>query len=95
MIRTVSLIAVFLSVGCARDGASDFATYSCANGPDLAVAYGEEAATVTLGTGKSQTLPKADDGVYAKDGIVFQTTGFRTARYTTPSTSFHCDQMQG
>ncbi len=71
-------------------------TFTCPNGPDIAVTYSEAGALVTFGDGRSELLPPTEtEGVYAKPGMVWSSEGFRTARLTDGPSSYACDQMAG
>ncbi len=71
-------------------------TYTCPNGPDLAITYSEAGALITFGDGRSELLPPTDkEEVYAKPGMVWASEGFRTARLTDGQSSYACDQMAG
>ena len=73
------------------------ATYTCPNGPDLVVTYSEDTARIVFPTGRVETLPRAEEGreLYAKPGLVWDATQFRTARLTDNESSLSCDQMAG
>ena len=73
------------------------ATYTCPNGPDLVVTYSEDTATIVFPTGRVETLPRVEEGreLYAKPGLVWDATQFRTARLTDDQSSLSCDQMAG
>ncbi|MEM6610578.1 MAG: hypothetical protein AAF689_18620 [Pseudomonadota bacterium] len=74
----------------------DLATYTCPNGPNIAVTYSEEGARLLLTGGRVEELPPTEtENIYAKPGIVWNAAGFRTARLTDGDKSFQCDQMAG
>ena len=67
-------------------------TFFCVGGPDLAVTYTEDSATLLLNDGRQFALPQVEEGVYARPGTVWQEVDFRTARFTDGQRSFNCDQ---
>lgn len=89
------LPAVALLAAC-NDSPSGSETYTCPNGPDLAVSYSEEGARILFPDGRVEVLPPTEfEETYAKPGIVWQSAGFRTARLTDGDRSYACDQMAG
>jgi len=91
----ILLPALALLVAC-NDGPSGSETYTCPNGPDLAVTYSDEGARILFPDGRVEVLPPTEtEETYAKPGIVWQAAGFRTARLTDGERSFACDQMGG
>ncbi len=71
-------------------------TYTCPNGPSLAVTYSEAGAILTFANGRTELLPPTDKpDIYAKPGVVWDAAAFRTARLTDGQSSFLCDQMAG
>ena len=73
---------------------TEVATFACPNGPDLAVTYSGDSATIALNDGRTEILPRVTEGeeVYAKPGMVWQETSFRSARLTDGQRSYACDQ---
>ncbi|NNE88638.1 MAG: hypothetical protein HKN27_11225 [Silicimonas sp.] len=89
------VIASALIAGLAAcSGGSKTATFSCPNGPEIAVTYADDTATVTFFGGRTETLPRFEPGkeTYAKPGMVWSETGFRTGRLTDGTSSYSCDQ---
>ncbi len=71
-------------------------TYTCPNGPALAVTYSEAGANITFASGRSELLPPTEKtDVYAKPGMVWDAAAFRSARLTDGPSSYRCDQMAG
>ncbi len=93
--RLAIAIALLLGLAaCGGSGNQKFATFACPNGPDIAVSYADDSATLLINDGRRFTLP-ADptrDGVYAIPGVAWQETSFRTGRLTDGPRSFTCDQ---
>lgn len=88
--KTLALMGVLvLLAACSRNQTE---TFFCVGGPDLAVSYTDESATLLLNDGRQFTLPKVEEGVYALPGTVWQEVDFRTARLTDGQRSFGCDQ---
>lgn len=88
------LLAVTLLLGLGACGGPKTETFVCINGPDLAVTYDDESATVTFANGRTELLPRdpSRDGVYAKPGVAWHDTAFRSGRLTDGSSSYSCDQ---
>lgn len=88
--RSLVLIgALVVLAACSRNETD---TFFCVGGPDLAVNYQEDSATILLNDGRQFTLPEVEEGLYAQPGIVWQEVDFRTARLTDGQRSFNCDQ---
>lgn len=81
--------SLILLAACGRN---ETATFFCTGGPDLAVNYTDESATIALNDGRQFTLPKVEEGLYAQPGTVWQEVAFRTGRLTDGQRSFNCDQ---
>ena len=76
----------------------DAATFACPNGPSLVVGYTETDARIVFPDGRVEVLPKVegdDPNLWAKPGVVWDLTQFRTARLTDGQRSYNCDQMAG
>ena len=89
------LLAIFpLLALAACGGGSDTATFSCLNGPEIAVTSTDAFATVTFSDGRVETAPSdpARAGVYAKPGFSWSETAFRTGRLNMGTRSYSCDQ---
>lgn len=87
--------ALMLLAACGGEQ-SDFSTYTCPNGPNLAVTTTETSVRITFPGGRVEELPATETaGVFAKPGVVFDTRGFRDARLTDGDQSFACNQMAG
>ena len=74
------------------------ATFACPNGPSLIVEYSGDEARVIFPGGRVEVLPKVegdDPSLWAKPGLVWNLTQFRTARLTDGQQSYNCDQMAG
>jgi hypothetical protein len=92
-IFTISALTLLAACGESRERA---ATFTCPNGPDIAVLYSDEGARLLFAGGRVEELPPTEtEGIYAKPGIVWNAAGFRTARLTDGPKSFQCDQMAG
>ncbi len=87
-------VLILLSLaGLTACGDTKTETFFCANGPEFAVTYGDDFVTLTMGDGRVMTLPATDDpDTYAKDGVVWQDTEFRTGRLTDGPKGYNCDQ---
>jgi hypothetical protein len=95
MTRILAPLALLLLCACAGER-SNFATYTCPNGPSLAVTTTDSSARIAFPSGRVEELAATEtSGVYAKPGIVFDTRGFRDARLTDGDQSFACNQMAG
>lgn len=71
-------------------------TYTCANGPNLAVTYADDQATIAFPDGRVEVLDATDKpDIYAKPGMVWNSAAFRTARLDDEGKSLLCDQMEG
>lgn len=71
-------------------------TYTCPNGPSLAVTYSDAGANITFASGRTELLPPTDrEDVYAKPGLVWNARAFRSARLDDGQSSYLCDQMAG
>lgn len=89
------LPALTLMAACGTEQ-SDLATYTCPNGPSLAVTTTEDAARIVFPGGRIEDLAATPTtGVFSRPGVVFDTRGFRTARLTDGEQSFACNQMAG
>ena len=89
--------ALFLcgALGACSEILSPAEVYTCPNGPDLQVQYSDEGAEILFDDGTTQLLPPAGDEqprVYAKPGFLWE-TGFRSARLTDDTSSYHCDLL--
>lgn len=93
--RTFLLIAAMAALAaCGMQSKRE--TYTCANGPTLAVVYDNDAATIAFPDGRVEVLPATDKpDIYAKPGIVWNAAAFRNARLDDGGTSLLCDQMEG
>lgn len=83
-----------LTALAACSGGPKTATFSCPNGPEIAVTYADATATITFANGRSEVLPQdaSSETLYAKPGMVWSETGFRTGRLTDGQRSYNCDQ---
>lgn len=94
--RPFLILPVLVSISACGAGESDLATFTCPNGPDIAVTYTDEAARLVLPGGRVETLPATEsEDVYARPGVVWNVAGFRSARLTDGEKSYQCDQMAG
>ena len=91
--RAATAIALLMGLA-ACGGGSKTATFSCPNGPEIAVTYLEDTATITFANGRSEVLPQdaSRETIYARPGMVWSETGFRTGRLTDGQRSYSCDQ---
>ncbi len=91
------LSALALLTACGdKDSRKGAATYTCPNGPDLAVYYVDGIARLYLPGGRIEELQPTDrENVFARPGIVWDAVGFRTGRLTDGEMSYQCDQMAG
>lgn len=95
MKRLLTFPALLILAACSGER-SEFATYTCPNGPNLIVTSTEQTARITFAGGRVEELQATEtSGIYAKPGVVFDTRVFRTARLTDGEQSFSCDQMAG
>lgn len=93
--RTVLLLSALLAFA-ACGGQSKRATFTCPNGPTLAVVYTEDGATIAFPDGRVELLPPTDTpDVYAKPGLAWNAATFRTARLDDGDKSYNCDQLGG
>lgn len=71
-------------------------TYTCPNGPNLAVVYSGDGATLSFSSGRVEVLPATEkEDVYARPGIAWNASDFRRARLDDEGKSYLCDQMAG
>ncbi|MEO9825785.1 MAG: hypothetical protein ABJF50_15325 [Paracoccaceae bacterium] len=70
------------------------ATFSCTRGPEIAIVYSDDTAILTFADGRTEVLPSDPNrpGFYAKSGLVWSETAFRTGRLTNATSSYSCDQ---
>ena len=89
------LASLALIAGCG--GMSRTATFTCPNGPDLAVAYADDTATIRFSDGRVQTLTRTaeDPDGYAGPGVSWRMVDFATARLDDDRSSFRCDLLDG
>jgi len=88
-----SLGALGLLAACT--GGVEQATYSCANGPDIAVAYQEDTAVIVFPGGRSVTLTRPDPenlNRYAAPGTSWL-RGSREGRLSDGGRSLICDEF--
>jgi hypothetical protein len=85
---------MMLFVGLAACSTTETATFSCPNGPEIAVTYADDAAYITFRDGRTEVLPSDPSRVafYAKPGMSWSETSFRTGRLNTGGKSYSCDQ---
>lgn len=90
----VSTAGLLLLTLTACGGGSKTATFSCPNGPEIAVAYSEDVATISFADGRTEVVPldPTREGVYAKSGFSWSETAFRTGRLNDGTRSYSCDQ---
>lgn len=89
------VIPAFVALSACNEQES-LETYTCPNGPDVAVAYSEEGALLRFVGGRTELLPPTDKpDIYAKPGIVWNSSAFRSARLDDGQESYLCDQMAG
>ena len=94
--RAIIILPALTLLAACETEQSNLATYTCPNGPSLAVTSTEQAARIVFPGGRIEDLAATDiTGVFAKPGVVFDTRGFRTARLTDGDQSFACNQMAG
>ena len=94
--RALAALAPIIALaGCSSTPQT--ATYTCPNGPEIGVLYSDEAVTISYGDGRREDLPvdPSRDGFYAKPGLVWSDTGFRSGRLTDNTSSYACDQTSG
>ena len=88
------IIAVTLLAGLAACNAPTTATFACINGPNIAITTADDTATLTFADGRTEVLPAdpSREGVFAKPGVVWVSTAFRSGRLIDGSNSYGCDQ---
>lgn len=84
-----------LALLAACGGQERQAVFTCPNGPDLAVTYTEDSATLNFSNGRVEVLPRTsvDSEVYAKPGMAWRETTFREGRLDNEGTSYRCDEF--
>lgn len=90
-----SIAALVILTACS--GQSKLATFTCPNGPDVAVVYEDETAVLRFAGGRQERLTQPDPerpNFYAKPGMTWS-VGFREARLNDGNSSYICDQMAG
>lgn len=87
-----ALILLSLTALSACSGSEKRAMFTCPNGPDLIVTYTDDSATLLFDNDRSEVLTMTGEEIYAKPGVVWQSTGFRSARLTDGPSSYACDQ---
>jgi len=93
--RAVLLIAALAALA-ACGSREKHATFTCPNGPSIAVTYAEDQATLSFSSGRIEVLPVTDvEDIYAKPGVTWDATAFRGARFDDDGKSYRCDQMAG
>lgn len=95
MRAVLAVLALAALAACASEPKA--ATFTCPNGPDLAVFYSDEGATIRFPDGRVELLPRPDPDrpkLYAKPGYRFA-VGSREARLDDGGVSYICDQMGG
>ena len=95
MKRLALLPLLGLIAGCG--GMERNTTFTCPNGPDLAVTYADDTATIGFSDGRVETLTRTseDPEVYSAPGMVWRMMDFATARLDDDRSSFRCDQLDG
>ena len=96
--RGLFTLAAIVTLGACSDLVQTPDTYSCPNGPELVVSYSDAGAQIQYDNGRTVLIPPAGDDapdVYAKPGFVWEVTGFRSARLSDDTNSYHCDKLSG
>jgi hypothetical protein len=94
-VRSALLIPALLALAACA-GQAKRATYTCPNGPTLAVVYTDDGATIAFPDGRVELLPPTGTpDVYAKPGLSWNAAAFRTARLDDGPRSYGCNQMAG
>ena len=92
----VILLTLGVLAGCGER--EKLTTFTCPNGPDLIVTYSEDSASIVFPDGRVEVLQRVEGDnpdLYAKPGVVWDASQFRTARLTDGPQSYNCDQMAG
>ncbi len=94
--RTLLILPALTLLAACGESRDPVKTYTCPNGPSIAVTYSDEGARLILPGGRIELLPPTEtEDIYAKPGIVWNAAAFRTARLTDGQATFLCDQMAG
>lgn len=88
------MLALVMLVSLGACSTTKTATFSCPNGPTLAVTMTDTTATVAFDNGRTEVIPKSptSDGFYTKPGVSWTNTGFRSGRLGDGNSSYACDQ---